>query len=135
MTYMKADRFEVATKFLEQLRVAISGRDVEDILKLMTDDIVYDDLGSDKATRGRSELANLFEPLFASMKSLDLRLTGVYLGVDETIGARWRYTALRKGDKEPIVFETASFYTMRDGKACEITVFFRHTDWLGDIWP
>ncbi len=135
MTYTEASRFEVATEFLEQLRVAISGRDVDDILNLMTDDVVYDDVGSDKAIRGKSDLGNLFEPLFASMESLDVRLAGVYLGVDESIGARWRYTALRKGDEEPITFETAGFYTMRDGKACEITVFFRHTDWLGNIWP
>ena len=127
---------EFARAQLEQMRQMFDARDVEGLMALCTDDVVFDDMGSGNEIHGREEFRLLFGNLFSGMQRLTAALRESFLGLDgQSIAARWDFEVIMPDRPEPIAVQTASVYTCRDGKVAKWTIVFRNVDWLGDVWP
>ncbi len=125
-----------AVDFAERARVAMVARDVDALVDLATDDVIYDDMGADKSMEGKTEMARFVGSIYGAAVDLDVHVEGVFVGVDgETMAIRWRAIGRRADLDIPFELEFVNIYTIRDGKACRWTTIFRHMDWLGHIWP
>ncbi len=125
-----------AADLLERIRAAMAARDIDAILELATDDVVYDDMGSQEAITGKAESGHLLRPILERLESPDVRLISSFIGLDgESVAARWKITADRRQGAEPVELDYMSIYTIREGKISRFTLIFRHPGWLGSLFP
>ena len=135
---MQANRIDAAfaEEFVGRMSSALKALDVDALVDLATDDVIYDDMGADKAIVGKAEMATLLRPIWAAIEKMEIRPHGVFLGLDgESIAVHWHVDVQRADNDAPMEIEMIGVYTFRDGKACRWTSAFRHMDWLGHIWP
>ena len=114
----------------------MAAREVETLVDLAADDVVFDDAGAANAIEGKSEMARMLKPIYEAATDLEVRHDGIFVGVDgESLATRWHITGQRVDADDPFEIEFMTIYKMRDGKVVRWTSIFRHMDWLGHIWP
>ena len=124
-----------AADFFERLRIALNAGDVDAIVDFATDDVVYDDVGEDDQVHGKQAMSELLSPLFGAMEAVKVELLDSFIAMDRpAIGANWRFT-IQRPDVDTLNIENMVVYTIRGGKACRWKTMYRHTNWMGDIWP
>ncbi len=124
-----------AADFLADLTKKIEARDIEAIMAMCSDDVVFQDAGPSSEI-DREEMRRMWTPIFASMEHAEVTLLDSFLGVEgDTVAAHWRYRFRRHDLVEPIVIETVAIYAFRNGMIARWTAIFRNSDWMGDLWP
>jgi len=124
-----------AEEFLERWEAAWASHDADQLLDLMTDDIVYDDSASPETMRGKDAVRAFAESTWRAFP--DLRFEGVGGPLVASDGPRaafwWRGTGTNTGPIDPpgipptgkrIEFEGADFHEYRDGKVARLRIVF-----------
>ncbi len=122
-------------EFLADLTKKIEARDVDAMVALCSDDVVYQDAGPSSEI-DREEMRRMWTPVFAAMEHAEATVLDSFLGVEgDSVAAHWQLTFKRRDVLEPIQIESFAIYAFRDGMICRWTSIFRSFDWMGGLWP
>ncbi|HUO74944.1 MAG TPA: ester cyclase [Solirubrobacteraceae bacterium] len=127
-------------ELVEKYVAAWNAHDGEQVLSLLTDDVIYDDASWPTQMRGRAEVRAFLEATWRAVPDLSFEL-------DETVldpsGIRsawyWRGTGSNTGRWDPpgldptgrrVQFHGAEFAEQRDGKFCRVRVVYDVTELL-----
>jgi len=128
-----------ATEFLERWEDAWRSHVPEQLLDLMTDDIVYDDSASPETMRGKDDVRRFLDQTWRAFPDLEFDGVGAPLVADDGPRAAfwWKGTGTNTGPIDPpgipatgrrVEFEGADFHEYRDGKVAKLRIVFDMTD-------
>ena len=128
-----------ASEFLERWEEAWNSHAPEQVLDLMTDDIVYDDSASAETMRGKPAVRKFIEETWRAFPDLTFEGVGAPLVGDDGPRAAfwWKGTGTNTGPIDPpgipatgkrIEFEGADFHEYRDGKVAKLRIVFDMAD-------
>ena len=122
--------------FLERLQQAVRSQDPLQVAELCTEDVVFDDVGAERAVAGRGALVELLSSIYGVAVDVTADMIDRYISLDGvTAGARWQVSGvLRNPAGHPAHMETAEFYEFRDGLITNWVFMVRDPDWLGRQW-
>jgi ketosteroid isomerase-like protein len=122
--------------FFDRLLEAARSQDPRRVAALCTEDVVFDDAGTERALIGREALMELLGSIYSVVTDLELEISERYVSLDGSkAGARWRATGtLREPAGRHVEFETAEFYDFRNGLISHWTFIARDPDWMGRQW-
>jgi steroid delta-isomerase-like uncharacterized protein len=130
--------------FLEKWEAAWDTHDPDQVLALMTDDVVYEDSGWPKAMRGHAEVREFLEYVWTGMPDTHFEaIDGPYLHPDEPkVSFYWRGTGTNTGRIDPpgiaptgkaVEFYGADFHEYRDGKVANLKIVFDMADLMREF--
>ena len=128
-----------AGEFLERWSDAWRSHQPEQLLELMTDDIVYDDSAWPTTMRGKAEVREFIEHTWRAFPDMEFDGIGGPLVADDGPRAAfwWKGTGTNTGPIDPpgipatgkrIEFEGADFHEYRDGKVAKLRIVFDMSD-------
>jgi steroid delta-isomerase-like uncharacterized protein len=135
---VEVDRGFVA-EFTERWEAAWNSHQLDRLLELMTEDIVYDDSGWPRTMRGHADVREFVESAWRAMPDLEFRMVeGPYLLEGEPKAAfYWKGTGTFTGPLDPpglaptgarIEFEGCDIQEYRDGRVCRLRIVFDMMD-------
>ena len=87
-----------ATRLIEAWAEAWSSPNgLERLASLLTDDCVYEDLGTGTFAHGKQELKAFFETVFRAVPDFKIELTS-HFSADNWAGAEWTWSGTQTGD-------------------------------------
>jgi steroid delta-isomerase-like uncharacterized protein len=130
---------EWAEEFAQRWAGAWNSHDPEQLLALMTDDILYEDSASPETMRGHDDVRAFVDMSWRAFPDMRFEPVGRPLvsPVEPRAAFWWRGTATHTGPIEPpglaptgksIEFEGADFHEYRDGKVCRLQIVFDMAD-------
>jgi steroid delta-isomerase-like uncharacterized protein len=125
--------------FLPRWDAGWTSHQPEQLLALMTEDIVYDDSAWPTTMRGHAEVRTFLEHAWRAFPDLEFSMTeGPFIQAGAPKAAYyWRGTATHTGPLEPpgfaptgkrIEFEGADLHEYRDGRVCRLHIVFDMMD-------
>ena len=128
-----------ASEFAERWEAAWKSHVPEQVLDLMTDDIVYDDSASPETMRGKDAVRKFLEETWRAFPDMEFEGIGGPLVAEDGPRAAfwWKGTGTNTGPIDPpgipatgkrIEFEGADFHEYRDGKVAKLRIVFDMTD-------
>jgi steroid delta-isomerase-like uncharacterized protein len=135
---------EWVEEFVERWLAAFNSGQPEQVLELMTDDIVYDDSGWPPTLRGHAEVREFLEFMWRAFPDLSVERVGDPLVASDGSGAAfwWRARMTNSGPINPpgipatgkrSEYEGADFHEYRDGKIARLRVLFDMADILRQL--
>ena len=124
-----------ADEFGQKVIGAWNSHQPDQLLELLTDDVVYDDSGWPKQMRGHTDVREFLESNWRAAPDLTFEIVEGSL-VDPAAprtAHHWHATATDTGvwdppglapTGRPMSFDGAAFYELRDGKACRVRVVY-----------
>jgi len=128
-----------ASEFVERWLAAWNSHVPDQLLDLMTDDIVYDDSASPDTMRGKGDVRRFLEETWRAFPDLEFKAVGAPLVADDgpRSAAWWKGTGTNTGPIDPpgipptgkhVEFEGADFHEYRDGKVAKLRIVFDMAD-------
>jgi steroid delta-isomerase-like uncharacterized protein len=125
--------------FLERWEAAWDAHDADQVLGLMTDDVVYEDSAWPKQMRGHADVREFLEYAWTGLPDAHFEaIEGPYLHPDEPKASfYWRGTGTNTGPTDPpglaptgksVEFYGADFHEYRDGKVAHLRIVFDMAD-------
>jgi steroid delta-isomerase-like uncharacterized protein len=124
--------------FAQRWLGAWNSHDPDQVLALMTDDIVYDDSAWPTQMRGHADVREFLERTWAAFPDMRFELDDPYIHPREPKAAfYWHGTATHSGQLEPpgleptgkrIEFEGVDTHEYRDGKVARLRIVFDMAD-------
>jgi steroid delta-isomerase-like uncharacterized protein len=126
-------------EFVQRWEEAWNSHQVDRLLALMTEDIVYDDSGWPRTMRGHADVREFVESAWRAMPDLEFHtVEGPFLMDDQPKAAfYWRGTGTFTGPLDPpglaptgkrIEFEGCDVQEYRDGRVCRLRIVFDMMD-------
>ena len=122
-------------KFADTLLAAWNSHEPDQLLALMTDDVVYDDASWPKQMHGRADVREFLESTWRAIPDLTFEhVHGPLLDPTASrVGSLWHATGTDTGVWDPpglapsgrqISFDGADFEELRDGRICSMQVIY-----------
>src|SRR5437588_12294908 len=132
---------EWVEEFAQRWASAWNSHDPDQVLGLLTEDIVYDDAASPETMRGHGDVRAFMDMTWRAFPDLRFEAIGEPLVAPTQPRAAfwWRGTATNTGRIEPpglaatgkrIEFEGAGFHEYRDGKIARLQIVFDMADMM-----
>jgi steroid delta-isomerase-like uncharacterized protein len=124
--------------FAERWLAAWNSHRPDQLLELMTDDVVYEDDAWPTVMHGHGDVKEFLEHAWTAMPDLEFRvIDGPYVKDGEPKAAfHWRGTGTMTGRLDPpgfaptgkrVEFTGADFHEYRDGRVCRLRIIFDNT--------
>jgi steroid delta-isomerase-like uncharacterized protein len=135
---------EFVAEFLPRWESAWNGHRAEEVLALMTEDIVYDDTAWPRTMRGHADVREFLDHTWRAFPDLRFEtLEDPYLSAEGPRAAYyWRGTGTNTGPIDPpgipptgrrMEFEGADFHEYRDGKVARLRIVFDMADCMRQL--
>jgi steroid delta-isomerase-like uncharacterized protein len=130
--------------FIERWEAAWDSHDPDQVLALMTDDVVYEDSAWPKTMRGHADVREFLDYTWQGLPDTQFRaIDGPFLhGSEPKAAFYWRGTATNTGRIDPpglaptgksVEFYGADFHEYRDGKVANLKIVFDMADLMRQL--
>jgi len=126
-----------AADFAERWRAAWNSHQPDQLLALMTPDIVYDDTAWPYTMHGHAEVREFLESAWRALPDLEFELAAGPFVLDDRATLYWKATGTFTGPLDPpgfaptgarLAFDGFDLHEYRDGRVCRLRILFDMLD-------